>query len=161
MAEQAPAAVDGDRAHLPADALQLTADDRNVDDGAGVGAAPVELGRQDLPGPPGERVKVDGPAEEVRAVDGDLPDPAEADEDAPPLQRHHQPERARRLVPGGRQDHHVADPADDQVLAVQQWTVLQPGREYLAAGHACALRSSRSWAHQTIMVASRRTLRIR
>lgn len=71
----------------------------------------------------------------MRAVDGDLGDPGQADEDAAALQRHHQPQRPGRLVPDGREDHDVPDTADRDALAVEQGAAPQPGREHLAVSH--------------------------
>jgi hypothetical protein len=138
---QAPAVHHGERADLPAGPALLAGDDGDVDYGPVLGLLAVQLRREDLPGPPGEAVEVDGAAAQVRAVDGYLRDRAEVDEDAAPLQRHDQSERPGRLAPGGGQDHHVADPADGQALAVQQRTALQPGREHLACGHGLPITS--------------------
>src|SRR6266568_2168125 len=132
---QAPAVREGERADLPAHPPLLAGNDGDIGDSPGLGLLAVQLGGEDLPGPPGEAVQVDGAAVQVRAVDGDLRDPAEVDEDAASLQRHDQAERAGRFAPGRGQDHHVADPADGQALAVEQRTAPQPGREYLAPGH--------------------------
>ena len=46
-------------------------------------------------------------------------------------QRDHQAERARRIVACERPDHHVADPADGKVVAVEQRATAQPGGENL------------------------------
>jgi len=77
-------------------------------------------------------------------ADGDVDDVPVLGVPPVPLQRHDQPERARRVVPAGRQDHHITDPADGQALAVQQRPAPQPGREHLAAGHARASAPSAS-----------------
>jgi hypothetical protein len=138
---QAPAVHHGERADLPADPPLLARDDGDVDDGPVLGLLAVQLRSEHLPGPPGEAVEVDGPAAQVRAVDGYLRDRAEVDEDTAPLQRHDQPESARRLGPGGGQEHHVANPADGQAVAVQQRTAPQPGREHLGCGHGLSITS--------------------
>jgi len=115
----------GQRADLPADPL-LAGSDRDVDHGPVLGLLAGQLRGENLPGPPGEAVQVDGAARQVRAVDGDLRDRAEVDEDAAPLQRHDQPERPGRLAAGRGQDDDVTDPADGQAIAVQQRTAPQP-----------------------------------
>ena len=88
-----------------------------------------------------------------------LGDLAEVDEDAAPLQCHHKPQRARRLIPDGGQDHDVADPADGQALAVQQRTAVQPGGENLAVGHSPGTPPS-AGPICTIIVPAARTQRI-
>jgi hypothetical protein len=132
---QPPALRNCDRADFPAAPLLLAGGDGHIGHRPGSGIPAIQLGRQDLPGLPRETIQVDGAATQVRAVERDFLDPAEVDKDGAPLQRHDQPQRARRSAAGGRQDHHVADPADGQVIAVQQRTAPQPGREYLASGH--------------------------
>jgi hypothetical protein len=123
------AATEGEGGNFPALAHLIPLRDGHVGDGAGGRPPAVERGREDLPGPHGERVEVDGPAEQVRPVDGDLPDPAEGHEDRPPPQRDDQPEGARRLTAGDRPDDHVPNPPDGAALAVEQRSAVQPGRE--------------------------------
>jgi len=136
--QQAPAVRDGQHADLPADPLLLAGADGVINDGPVLDVLPVQLRGQDLPGPAGEAVQVHGPAAQVGAIDGDLRDQPQVDEDAAPLQRHHQAQCAGRFFSRAGQDHHVMDPADGQAVAVQQRAAPQPGREYLMAGHGPA-----------------------
>ena len=85
---KAPALCDGHRADFPANPPLLAGDDGDVDDGPVLDDPTDQLGRQDLPGAPGEAVQVDAAAAQVRAIDGDLRDLAEVDEDEAPPQRH-------------------------------------------------------------------------
>ena len=115
---------DGQRGDLPADPSLLVGADGDIDDGPVLDVPTVQLGSQDLSGPPGEALQVDGAALQVCAVDGDLRNLAEVDEHAAALQCDDQSQRAGRFGPGGGQNHYVADPADGQALAVQQRTAL-------------------------------------
>ena len=83
----------------------------------------------------------------------------EVDEDAAPLQRHDQAQRAGRFLAGAGQDHDVADPADGQALAVQQRTAPQPGREYLVAGHDHGITSRHLGPTCTSIVSGRQVRR--
>ncbi len=131
---QHPPLGDRERGHLPAVARQLPVGDGHVGDGPGGGAAAVEAARQHLAGPPGERVEVDGAAEQLRAFGRHLPDPAEGDEDLPAAQLDDQAERARRLLARDRPDDHVADPADGAAVAVEQRPPGEAGGEHLKSG---------------------------
>ena len=126
-------------------------DDGDVDDDPARGVPSVELRRHDLPGPLGEGIQVDRAAEEVRPVEGQLPDPPEPDEDGPPPQRHHEPERARRLVPDLGQQHDIADPSDEQPVAVDQRPPFQARREDLTGGRTAVSRRFRSRDHPPII----------
>ena len=105
--------------------------DGHVGDRPGGGAAAVEAARQDLAGPLGEGVEVDGAAEQLRPFGRHLPDPAEGDEDLPAAQLDDQAERARRLAARDRPDDHVADPADGAAVAVEQRPPGEAGGEHL------------------------------
>ena len=80
----------------------------------------VELGGQNLARPPAEAVQVHAAAVERHPFDRHLRDPAQADEDMPPLQGHDESERARRFALRGLQDHHVPDAPDGQAVGAEQ-----------------------------------------
>jgi hypothetical protein len=133
---QRPALADGQHGDLPAAAAALGLRDADVQHGARARALTVQLGRQDLPGPAAEPPQVDRAAPQVHAVNGDLGDPSEVDEDLPPpLPGDDQPEHPRRVTARGGQDDDVPDPADRLVLAVQQLAAGQPGGEDRPGGH--------------------------
>jgi len=132
---QAPALADGQHGDLPAAATALGFRDADVEHGARARGLAVQLGRHDLPGPAAELAQVDSAAPQVHAVEGDLGDPPEVDEDLTPLQGDDQPEDPGRLAARGRQDDDVPNPADRLALAVQQLATAQPRGEYRPGGH--------------------------
>jgi hypothetical protein len=67
--QQAHAVRDGEGGDLPADSQLLAGADGDVDDGPVLDVLPGQFGRQDLTGPAGEAVQVDGTAAQVGAFD--------------------------------------------------------------------------------------------